>query len=278
MARTPGPKSPDDTPRSRKGAGRRAGVNSKAASTRAEPPATGAAPQASVRDRIIDATMALAAERAWDDFDIREIASQAGVSLGEFRDSFPSKGAVLAGLSRRIDRIVLDGTGHELDEEPVRERLFDVMMRRLDALAPYKDALREISRATQRDPLTLAALNQLAMNSMRFMLAAAGIDTSGPLGLVKQQGAVLIWSRVLDTWLHDDDPGMARTMAKLDKELRRGGQFINGLNDLVRLSAPFRAIFDRAAEGGRRFRERQRASRSEDADWRDDDGDRMTAA
>lgn len=229
-----------------------------------------AAPSASPRDRIIDATMALAAEQEWDQVDLRAIAERAGVTLSEFRDAFPSKGAVLGGLSRRIDRIVLDGTGSELDGEPVRERLFDVMMRRLDALAPYKQGLRRIGRSVRKDPLTLAALNQMAVNSMRFMLAAAGVDTGGPMGMVKVQGAVLIWGRVMDAWFRDDDPGLAKTMATLDRELRRGGQFVSGLNDLCRLTAPFRAFFDRAAEGGRRFRERQRANPYDDRDPRDD--------
>lgn len=218
----------------------------------------------SPRDRIVDALMALAAERDWDEIEIRHIAERAGVSLSEFRDAFPSKGAVLGGLSRRIDKIVLDGTSEDLDGEGARERVFDVMMRRLDAMAPYREALRRISPAMRRDPLSLAAMNQLASNSMRFMLAAAGVDTSDQLGPVKVQGAVLVWARVLDTWLHDDDPGLARTMATLDKELARGGRFLQGLGDLCRVTAPFRAFFDRAARSGRDFRERRRAPRDEE--------------
>lgn len=270
MARTPASKTPGSKTPGSKTTGSRRGARK----AEAEPAAAvedRAPPPASARDRIIDATLALAAEQDWDEIDIRAIAERAGVSLSEFRDAFPSKGAVLAGLSRRVDRIVLDGTGTELDGEPVRERLFDVMMRRLDALASYKEGLHRIGKAVRRDPLTLAALNQMAMNSMRFMLAAAGIDTGGPMGMVKIQGAVLIWGRVMDSWFRDDDPGLARTMATLDRELRRGGQFMSGLNDLCKLTAPFRAFFDRAAEGGRRLRERQRANPYDERDPRDDD-------
>lgn len=236
-----------------------AGVNADAA-------ATAAAPPASPRDRIIDALMALAAERAWDDIDLPAIAERAGVTLGEFRDAFPSKGAILAGFSRRIDRIVLDGTGSDLAEESPKERLFDVLMRRLDAMAPYKEGLRSIMSGVRSDPLALAALNQLALNSHRFMLAAAGINTEGPVGALKLQGVVLSWSRVLDAWFRDDDPGLARTMAKLDQELTRGGKLVSGLHDLERMASPFRAFFERAAEGGRRLRERQRAERTSRSD------------
>ena len=37
-----------------------------------------------------------------------------------------------------IDRQVLEGTSDDLAGEPARERLFDVFMRRIDALTPYK--------------------------------------------------------------------------------------------------------------------------------------------
>lgn len=221
-----------------------------------------AAPPPNPRDAIIDATMALAAERSWEDIELADIAQRAGVTLAQLRESFPSKGAVLGGFSKRIDRIVLDGMGHDLDDESPKERLFDVLMRRLDAMAPYREALRGIRESVRFDPVSMAALNQLALNSHRYMLAAAGIGTEGPAGALKLQGVVLMWSRVLDTWFRDEDPGMARTMAKLDKELARGGRMVSGLNDLCRLASPFRALLHTAASGGRRFRERERAERS----------------
>ena len=38
--------------------------------------------------------------------------------------------------------LVLAGGDVDMAEEPARERLFDVLMRRLEALAPYKEAIR----------------------------------------------------------------------------------------------------------------------------------------
>src|SRR5215212_7157887 len=96
------------------------------------------------RDAVVDALMRLASDRPWSDIEVTDIAREAGVSLAEFRDLFPSKGAVLGALSRRIDKQVLEGTTDDLAEEPVRERVFDVLMRRIDALEPYKAALRRI--------------------------------------------------------------------------------------------------------------------------------------
>ena len=176
----------------------------------------------SAKDRIIDATMELAAERDWGDFGLNEIATRAGVSLAEFREAFPSKGAVLAGLSRRIDKIVLDGTTPDLEGESHKERLFDVLMRRLDAMAPYRLGLESVAEWVRSDGLAAAALNQVALNSMRFMLAAAGIDTEGRTGAIKLQGLVIAWMRVLTTWFEDNEPGLARTMATLDRTAAGG--------------------------------------------------------
>ena len=83
-------------------------------------------------------------DRPWNDIEIVDIAREAAQVAAEFRDLFPSKGAVLGAFSRMIDRKVLDGASDDLAGEPARERVFDVMMRRLDALTPYKAALRRI--------------------------------------------------------------------------------------------------------------------------------------
>src|SRR3954451_390501 len=192
---------------------------------------------APARERIVQALMRLASDRPWNDIEIADIAEEAQVSLAE-----------VAG-------------------EPARERLFDVMMRRIDALTPYKRALRRIAYALRADPLALLALNQAALNSQRFMLAAAGISTEGPLGLVKLQGAALILANTLETWFEDDDPTLAKTMARLDRELRRGEGFIERAEDFRRLTAPLRAL------GQAFFDTRARARVRRRTEPRDDEGE-----
>ncbi|WP_187273358.1 TetR/AcrR family transcriptional regulator [Methylobacterium sp. WL19] len=220
-----------------------------------------AAPRQSPREAAVEALMRLAAVQPWNDIEIGDIAREAGLSLAEFRELFSSKGAVLGGLSRIIDRKVLEGDSSDLAEEPTRERLFDVLMRRLDAMTPYKDALRRISYALRGDPLSLVALNGVALNSHRFMLAAAGIDTEGPLGRIKLQGVVIAFARTVEVWLDDDDPALARTMARLDKEIRNGERFMERAEDARRLTAPFRALGRSLLDRGAR---RRRGTRPED--------------
>lgn len=229
--------------------------------------ATPAVP-ALARDRIVQALMRLAAERPWRDIEIADIAEEAGVTLAEFRELFPSKGAVLGAFSRMIDKEVLDGASPDLAGEPARERLFDVYMRRLDALAPYKTALRRIAYAVRTDPVALVQLNRVALNTQRFMLAAAGIATEDALGPLKLQGGALVFANTLETWLEDDDPALARTMARLDRELKRGERAIERAEDLRRLTAPLRALghalFDTRARLRRRGARRRDEGEADD--------------
>ena len=110
-------------------------------------------PPTDARGKIVDALMELAAETRFEDISIRDICKAADVSLADFRDAFPSKGAVLAGFSRRMDRAVLEQDTGELADENARERLFDILMRRLEAMAPYREGLREVAAWLRREPI-----------------------------------------------------------------------------------------------------------------------------
>ena len=196
------------------------------------------------RNAIVDAMMGLAETRRFDDITIRDIALEAKVSLADFRDAFPSKGAVLGAFSRRIDHAVLAAPLGELAHSSPRDRLFDVLMRRLDAMAPYREALRGILAWLQRDPAALLAMNQLTLNSMRFMLEAAEVDADGPTAALKLQGLTLAWGRVFAIWLEDTAPDFPRTMAALDRELTMGERLTTGLD---RLASPLRTLMSMAA-------------------------------
>lgn len=200
------------------------------------------------RDRVIDAALRLAARRDFDDVTITDIAHEAGVSLADFRDLFPSKGAVIGGFSRRIDRRVLDALSSDYAREPARERLYDVLRRRLEALAPDRDALASLARWSAKDPLMATALNRETINSMRFMLEAADIDSDGSVGALKLQGLAFAWKRVLDAWFDGD---MSDALGALDRELARGEKFVDRAEDLARLARPLRDFAQRLFEGRR---------------------------
>ena len=90
--------------------------------------------------------------KAFEEIGFAEIARRAGVSLAELRDKYASKIEILSAHMRATDRTVLAGIDESMAEEPPRERLFDVLMRRLDTLAPHKQAIRSLRRSALCNP------------------------------------------------------------------------------------------------------------------------------
>jgi AcrR family transcriptional regulator len=170
---------------------------------------------------IIDAAMRLAADKGWRNVTLAAIAAECGVTLSEVYRRYPSRTAILAGLARRVDRQVLEGGGEPDAGESARDRLFDVMMRRFDAMKPYRQGVARVVEDLPRDPLTMACFGFQLRRSMAWMLEAAGIPSGGPAGLAKTKGLAAIHLCVLRTWLNDDSADLAKTMAAMDTALRR---------------------------------------------------------
>lgn len=187
------------------------------------------------RGKIIEAFMDLLGEWPFEQIDFNDIAARAGVSLADVRGEFGSKLAILAAYIKDIDREVLASDRSDMADEPARERLFDVLMRRLEALEPYKDAIRSLLRSARSNPGLAAALNNMAVRSQQWMLAAADAPSAGTVGLIRAQGLSLMFAQVLGTFVDDDDPGHARTMARLDRALSRGEWWANALDNVCRL-------------------------------------------
>ena len=189
------------------------------------------------RDKAIDALMTLLAEHRFDEIGLAEIAGEAGLSLSQLRAEFGSTIAILAAYIKNIDRQVLDSADADMAEEPPRQRLFEVLMRRFEVLAPYKDAVRSLMRSAQRSPSLALALNGMALRSQHWMLTAAGIGTQGPRGVLRAQGAALLFGRVLSVWVNDEEPGLDRTMAALDRGLASAERWSGFVDDLCCIPA-----------------------------------------
>jgi len=188
------------------------------------------------RDKAVDALMALLAEHRFEEIGLAEVAGRAGLKLSQLRAEFGSTLAIYAAHVKDIDSAVLAGGG-DMTEEPPRERLFDVLMRRIEALAPYKDAVRSLLRSARRNPGLAVALNAMAVRSQHWMLEAAGIGAAGPRGAMRAQGAALLFARVLGVWIGDEEPGLDRTMAALDRGLSSAERWDGFVGDLCCIPA-----------------------------------------
>ena len=171
-------------------------------------------------DRIIDAALALIAAQGWRAVSLAAVAGEANLPILQVYRLFPSKTAILCGLFRRVDEAALAAPlDAEADARP-RDRVFDLLMRRFDALQPHRAALEALRRDLPTDPLTTLALGGALLCSMRLMLEAAGIATSGIGGVIAVKLTAASYLAASHAWARDESPDLAPTMATLDRRLR----------------------------------------------------------
>lgn len=165
---------------------------------------------------ILDTALELAAEHGWTRLTLGRIAGSANVSLSELYVHYPSKGALLAAFLARTDAATAPDRvgpvgGEGGVQESARDRLFDVIMRRLDALNPHKDAVRAILRNARCDPVTLCDGHAPFRRSLMWMLECAGLRSNGLFGAIRTEGLAVIYLATLRVWLRDESPDMERT-------------------------------------------------------------------
>jgi len=173
------------------------------------------------KDAIVAAFLRLVAERPFSEVTVRAIAEEAGVSLAVLNRHFATRGAILRAFSHGIDQAVLAADVSDMADEAPRDRLFDILMTRLDALAPHREALRGLMAAARRDPQLALTLNGIATGSLTWMLAAAGVSVRGWRGRIAVESLAFSYAKVVRVFLSEEDPGMPRTMAALDEALKQ---------------------------------------------------------
>jgi len=173
------------------------------------------------RDKALDAFLGLIAEKGYAAVTLRDAGEAAGLGLAELFRHFPDKVALVGAVMARTDAEVLAGVSRQRDpDETARDRLFDVMMRRYDALKPHRVALTAVRRAAVRDPLLALALAPNVRRSMAAMLEAAGLSSDGVAGAMRQSGLLAIHYAVLRVFARDDTADLSKTMAALDSRLK----------------------------------------------------------
>ena len=172
-------------------------------------------------EKALDAFLGLIAEKGYADVALRDVAQAAGLEFADLYRLYPDKTALAAAFMARIDADVMAGTGSSVDpEETARDRLFDVMMRRYDALRPHRAALRALRRAGTRDPMLAIAMGPPLRRSMAAMLEAASVASDGLPGALRQNGLLAIHYAVSRVFDRDDSQDLSKTMAALDSRLK----------------------------------------------------------
>jgi hypothetical protein len=108
--------------------------------------------------------------------------------------------------------------------QSTRERAFDAIMSWFAAQNARKEAVRALYDGLRREPLTLLSLRSDIVASAEWLLALAEAD-AGAASSVRAACIGGLVARALPVWLSDDED-MGRTMARLDRDLRRVERFL----------------------------------------------------
>jgi AcrR family transcriptional regulator len=173
------------------------------------------------------ALLRMVAAGGWRDLSYADIAKDAGLSLAAAYQAYPSKAAILTGIGRDIDARLFAS----LEEDPLdgsaKDRLFDLLMRRFDALNEHRAAYAALAWELPRTPLEAGCLLFQLRRSLANMLEAAGLSASGLRGAFRIEGLGALYAAALRVWLKDESADLSKTMAELDKRLGQVERCIN---------------------------------------------------
>lgn len=180
-----------------------------------------------VFEKGLKAALDLAATRAWSDIPLADIAAKAKLSLSDFH-GVASREDLVEAMDGYFDKS-MSSEGMP-DETSARERLFEVIMLRFEAMEPYRSGVLEIARFRETSLYHLTRLPNHRHASAAWALASAGLDNdAGAPASLKRIAIALVIAQTERAWRKETSGDFALTMAALDKGLRRAeerlGQF-----------------------------------------------------
>lgn len=179
------------------------------------------APGRAQDEALIAAAFAQIAERGWMRLSVPHAARTAGVNLDIARQRLSGRCAVLMRFGELADAHALRDAA---TEGVARDRLFDLVMRRIDFFQGHRAGVIALLHALPADPLTAAMLGAASLRSMRWLLEGAGIEAGGPRGALNAAGLLAVWCWTLRAWERDTSEDLSATMAALDTALARAEQ------------------------------------------------------
>ena len=177
---------------------------------------------------LVAAVLADAGIRGWRGTSLVEAAREAGLDLARVRTRFPVKFIVLMRFGTMADQAALSDT---TTTGAVKDRLFDMIMRRFDVLQAHRAGVLAVLDAASMDPALGLSLGRLSARSMAWLLEGAGLSAAGLRGVLRAQGLLAVWLWTVRVWREDDSADLSATMTALDKALDQAGQLARYIGD-----------------------------------------------
>ena len=182
-------------------------------------------------EKGLKAALELSATRAWSDIPLADIAAKAKLTLSDFHGVAAREDLVEA-MDAHFDK-AMSAEGVP-DETSARERLFDVIMLRFEAMEAYRAGIREITKFRESSLLHLVRLPNHRHASAAWALASAGLDNdAGAPASLKRIAIGIVIAQAERAWRKETSGDFALTMAALDKGLRRAEERLGQLRRLT---------------------------------------------
>jgi hypothetical protein len=172
--------------------------------------------RAEVKAKAADGLLKAAADKG---VGLAQAAGAAGLEIATFAQHGITLASLLRAIDRMFDAAATAGSPDAEADQPARERLFDAIMRRIEAMEPHKPAILAIRAMEHADPGARAALAGQRLASALWLLEAAGVPVLGLKGAARAAGLARVLAKAEAAW-REDGPDFTRTMAALDGALR----------------------------------------------------------
>ncbi|MCB5944594.1 TetR family transcriptional regulator [Acidocella sp. KAb 2-4] len=173
---------------------------------------------------LVTAAFALGAEKGWRHVSPAAAARHAGLDLAQVRAAYPCTGAILKKFGQMADAVALTNA---LTEGSVRDRLFDILLRRFDFLQAHRAGVVALLRTLPFCPPLALAMAELNIASMGWLLEGAGVDATGLRGALAKRGLLVVWAYGIRAWADDESEDLTATMAAVDKALARAEAMVS---------------------------------------------------
>ena len=171
---------------------------------------------------LIGACFAAIARDGWHRLSIPAAAQQAGLDLARARVRVPNRATLLYRFGAPGRPRGAGGSGWRLHRPRCRSGCSICSCGASSVLQAHRAGMIALLRALPTDPLAAMMLAAASLESMRWLLQAAGVPAQGVLGLLRAKGLLGVWVWTLRTWQTDDSPDLAATMSTLDYRARAG--------------------------------------------------------
>lgn len=186
-----------------------------------------------MQDAILNATMRVLARDGWHGATLRAVAEAASCPLAEIVERYGDFYGLLDEVGEHATITALREAESAGGSQAIRDRLFEVLMARLDALQEHRPGIKALLPGQARDPLLAAWFAVKAPRQIARIADAVGIRTHGLRGLLRVQGLTFLYLRVARIWLDDETEDLAKTLKALDQALAQAERWGHRLDKVA---------------------------------------------